>query len=136
MEHSFLWLVGEWEIRLGNDSSVSHPYRCCLIVSTTNCMLQKQGWSQLRNEEETAKLIVAWSARDHFFFFGFLGGTYGFGGFCRSSELGHVGHSPSKKAAALASFLEARLLTSSNGHLTITLIFQMQAPFWGGLSCH
>ena len=106
MEHSFLWLVGEWEIRLGNDSSVSHPYRCCLIATKTNCKLQKQGWSQLRNQEETAKLIVAWSARDCFFFFGFLGGKYVFfWGVCRSSELGHVGHSPTKRAAELASFL-------------------------------
>lgn len=51
----------------GNFLFVSHPSRCCLIVSTTNCKLQKQGWSQLRNEEETAKFIVAWSARGLFF---------------------------------------------------------------------
>ena len=105
------------------------PYR-----QQDQLQVAKQGWSQLRNEEETAKLVAAWSARDQLFLCGSLGGKdvfFFFGGVCRSSELGHVGYTPTKKAAELAFFLEPRLFRKGNGGRTFTLIFQMQALFVG-----
>lgn len=116
------------------------PYRCCLIATTTNCKLQKQGWSQLRNEEETAKLIVAWSARDRFFSPDFwvenmlLWG----GGFVEVlSWVMWVTVPPKRQQNYLVSFWNPDFSHKVNRDLTITLIFQMQAPFLGkGLSSH
>ena len=136
MEHSFLWLVGEWEIRLGNDSSFFHTLSLLPHRHHDQLQAAKTRLEPASKRRRNCKTYCSVECKRPFFFPGFLGGKYAFmgGGFVEVlSWVMWVTVPPKRQQNYLVSFWNPDFSHKVNRHLTITLIFQMQALFWEGL---
>ena len=96
--------IGKWFVCFTPLSLLPHRQHDQLHVAKTRL-------EPASKRRRNCKTYCSVECKRPFFFLRISGWNIWFWGVCRSSELGHVGHCPSKKAAALASFLEARLLT-------------------------